>query len=305
MSAEDSNPTPDPDEIPAGAEPAPGTPVSVRAERGARMTPAEAVRDMRINVPARGNRLLRDVVDRVNRDDSMKALWHAANVNAVARMQINDHSWVHIQIVTNIGLKLLRELRRAGVEPGMVADYGMTKEDAEVVVVLGCLTHCLGMAIHRTGHEDMSLFLAADRMPRLLEGLYEEPELTIVQAEVLQTIISHRSDGVPLSVEAGVVRVADALDMAKGRSRIPFESGRVSIHSLSAAAIEAVNISSSGTGKVLVEIVLNNSAGLFQVDNLLKSKLHGSGLESHIEVEADIEGETEKRLLGAFRLGAE
>ena len=122
-------------------------------------------------------------------------------------------------------------------------------------------------------------------------------------AEVLQTIISHRSDGEPLSVEAGVVRVADALDMAKGRSRIPFETGRVSIHSLSAAAIEAVNIRSSGTGKVLVEIVLNNSAGLFQVDNLLKSKLHGSGLESHIEVEADIEGETEKRLLGAFRLG--
>ncbi len=163
-------------------------------------------------------------------------------MNAVTRLQINDHSWVHIQIVTNIGLKLLRELRRAGVEPGMVSDYGMRQEDAEVVVVLGCLTHCLGMAIHRNGHEEMSLFLAADRLPRLLEGLYEEPETTIVQAEVLQAIISHRSDGQPLSVEAGVVRVADALDMAKGRSRIPFESGRVSIHSLSAAAIEGVHI---------------------------------------------------------------
>ena len=130
------------------------------------------------------------MIDRVNHDDSLKALWHAANVNAVARMQINDHSWVHIQIVTNIGLKLLRELRRAGVEPGMVTDYGMRQEDAEVVVVLGCLTHCLGMAIHRNGHEEMSLFLAADRLPRLLEGLYEEPERTIVAAEVLQTIIS-------------------------------------------------------------------------------------------------------------------
>ena len=206
------------------------------------MTPAEAVRDMRITLPARGNRTLRDVVDRANHDTSLKALWHAANVNAVTRLQINDHSWVHIQIVTNIGLKLLRELRRAGVEPGMVTDYGMRQEDAEVVVVLGCLTHCLGMAIHRHGHEEMSLFLAADRLPRLLEGLYEEPEATIVQAEVLQAIISHRSDGQPLSLEAGIVRVADALDMAKGRSRIPFESGRVSIHSLSAAAIEGVHI---------------------------------------------------------------
>src|SRR5919206_2202218 len=186
------------EEMPAGAGPAPGTPVSVRAERGARMTPAEAVRDMRINVPARSNRILREVVDRVNHDDSIKALWHAANVNAVARMQINDHSWVHIQIVTNIGLKLLRELRRSGVEPGMVTDYGMRQEDAEVVVVLGGLTHCLGMAIHRHGHEEMSLFLAADRLPRLLEGLYDEPEATIIQAEVLQAIISHRSDGQPL-----------------------------------------------------------------------------------------------------------
>ncbi|HET6848209.1 MAG TPA: hypothetical protein VFH74_05085 [Gaiellales bacterium] len=292
----------DPEEMPAGAEPAPGTPVSVRAERGARMTPAEAVRDMRINVPARGNRTLRDVVDRVNRDDSIKALWHAANVNAVARMQINDHSWVHIQIVTNIGLKLLRELKRAGVEPGMVTDYSMRQEDAEVVVALGCLTHCLGMAIHRNGHEEMSLFLAADRLPALLEGIYEEPERTIVVAEVLQTIISHRSDGQPLSLEAGIVRVADALDMAKGRSRIPFETGRVSIHSLSAAAIEEVVITGGKDGKVLVEIEMNNSAGLFQVDNLLRSKLRGSGLEDHIEVAATLEGETEKRLLPSFRL---
>jgi metal-dependent HD superfamily phosphatase/phosphodiesterase len=292
---------PDPEEVPAGAEPEHGKPVSVRAERGARMTPSEAVRDMRITLPARGNRTLRDLIERVNRDTQLKALWHAANVNAVTRLQINDHSWVHIQIVTNIGLKLLRELRRAGVEPGMVADYGMRREDAEVVVVLGCLTHCLGMAIHRTGHEDMSLFLAADRMPRLLEGLYEEPELTIVQAEVLQTIISHRSDGVPLSVEAGVVRVADALDMAKGRSRIPFESGRVSIHSLSAAAIEEVRIKGTD-GRVLIEIEMNNSAGLYQVDNLLRSKLRGSGLEERIEVEATISGESEKRLMPPFRL---
>ena len=157
------------------------------------------------------------------------------------------------------------------------------------------------MAIHRTGHEDMSLFLAATGMPRLLDGLYEEPELTIVQAEVLQTIISHRSDGVPLSLEAGVVRVADALDMAKGRSRIPFESGRVSIHSLSAAAIEEVRIKGTD-GPVQIEIEMNNSAGLYQVDNLLRSKLRGSGLEERIEVEATISGDSEKRLLPPFRL---
>ena len=110
--------TPEPEEVPAGAEPELGTSISVRAERGARMTPSEAVRDMRITLPARGNRTLRDLIERVNRDTELKALWHAANVNAVTRLQINDHSWVHIQIVTNIGLKLLRELRRAGRRAG-------------------------------------------------------------------------------------------------------------------------------------------------------------------------------------------
>ena len=252
------------------------------------MTPAEAVRDMRINLPARGNRKLRDLVDRVNRDEPLKALWHAANVNAVTRLQINDHSWVHIQIVTNIGLKLLRELRRAGVEPGMVTDYGMELEDAEVVTVLGCLTHCLGMAIHRSNHEEMSLFLAADRMPRCSRACTRSPSGRSSRPRCCRRSSSHRSDGEPLSVEAGVVRVADALDMAKGRSRIPFETGRVSIHSLSAAAIEAVKSAPAAPARCSWRSSMNNSAGLFQVDNLLRSKLRGSGLESHIEVEATI-----------------
>jgi metal-dependent HD superfamily phosphatase/phosphodiesterase len=47
---------------------------------------------------------------------------------------------------------------------------------------------------------------------------------------------------------------------------------------------------------------MNNSAGLYQVDNLLRSKLRGSGLEDYLDIEATIEGESEKRLLPSFRL---
>jgi metal-dependent HD superfamily phosphatase/phosphodiesterase len=276
--------------------------VSLEVERSARMAPAEAVAGMRIRIPVRGNRTLREILARANGDDQIKALWHVQNVNAARRLQINDHSWVHIQVVSNIALKLLRDLARAGAEPGMVTEYGMRQEDAEVVVILGCLLHCVGMAIHRRGHEDWSLFLAWDLMPRLLEGLYEEPERTIVMAETLQTITSHRADGRPLTLEAGIVRVADALDMAKGRSRIPFEAGRVSMHSLSAAAIDGVRILPGGDRPVLIEIEMNNSAGIYQVDELLKPKLRGSGLEPYVEVVARIEEEAEKRLVPVFRL---
>ena len=117
------------------------SPASDEAEREARLTPAEAVARMRINVPARANRKLRTLIERVNGDTQLKAWWHVANVNAVARLEINDHSWVHIQIVANIALKLLRQLTKHGIEPSIVRDYGMTNDDSEVAVTLGALTH--------------------------------------------------------------------------------------------------------------------------------------------------------------------
>ena len=277
-------------------------PVSEEAEQETRLTPAEAVARMRINLPDRGNRKLRTVIERVNADDQLKGWWHVSNVNAVARLEINDHSWVHVQIVTNIALKLLRQLTKHGVEPGLVRDFGMEQNDAEVVVVLSALLHCIGMSIHRHGHEDFSLFLAEPKIRELLAGIYEEPDLTVVASEVLQAIISHRADGQPLTVEAGLLRVADALDMAKGRSRIPFEKGSVSMHSLSAAAIEDVTISDGDERPIKIEILMNNSSGIFQVDGLLKAKLRGSGLEPYVEVVAHIDTETEQRLVPMYRL---
>jgi metal-dependent HD superfamily phosphatase/phosphodiesterase len=277
-------------------------PVSEEAVRETRLTPAEAVKGMQIKVPVRGNRVLRRLLERVNENNQLKAWWHVANVNAAVRMKINDHSWVHIQIVANISLKLLRELEKHGVETSLERDYGMTQEDAEVVVVLSALLHCVGMSVHRRGHEDFSLFLAEPKLRELLDGIYEEPELTVIVSEVLQAITSHRADGEPLSLEAGVLRVADALDMAKGRSRIPFERGSVSMHSLSAAAIDEVLIVDGETKPVRIEILMNNSSGLFQVDGLLKAKLKGSGLEPYVEVIAHIDTEAEKRLVPVYRL---
>jgi hypothetical protein len=47
---------------------------------------------------------------------------------------------------------------------------------------------------------------------------------------------------------------------------------------------------------------MNNAAGIFQVDELLKDKLEGSGLESYMEVEASTEGETDKKLIKTHRI---
>ncbi|MFO7589218.1 MAG: HD domain-containing protein [Gemmatimonadota bacterium] len=255
-----------------------------------------------ITVPARHNPTLAAVVERANRDEGLYALWTAQNVMAVDRLGMSDHGPVHVQIVANSALRLLRLLMDGDVRPSVVADYGMTEKDAEVVVVLAALLHDVGMSIHREGHEAYSLFTAGPPLDRLLEGLYEPAEATVLRSEVLHAIIAHRAGGMPLTLEAGILRVADALDMEHGRSRIPFEAGSTSIHAVSAASIEDVSIEAGEETPVRVRVRMSNSAGVYQVDKLLRDKLIGSGLEPFIAVEARIEGDTEKRIVADFRL---
>ena len=267
------------------------------------LRPREALAEVRVRAPTRGNHRLERLLAAVNADEQVKAWWHVSAVNASRRLGMSDHSWVHIQIVLNVGLRLARLLFRRGVEPSVTTDYGMDARDAEVVIAAGCLFHCVGMSIHRDDHERFSLFLTGDKLDSLLAHVYEEPERTIIVSEALHAIIGHRrKGGVPFTVEAGIVRVADALDMARGRSRVPFEAGRQNIHSLSAYAIEAVKISPGRDRAVRVEIEMSNSAGIFQVDELLATKLRGSGLEEHIEVIARIDAEHEQRLIPVFRI---
>ena len=266
-----------------------------------RKPPKEAIAEAKVRAPSRGNRKLESFLAAVNGDERVRAWWYMTQVHS-ERLGMSDHSWVHMQIVLNISLRLLRLLVRSGVEPAVVADHGMKARDAEVVVAGGALLHDVGMSIHRTDHEAYSLFLASGALQELLAGVYVEPERTVVVSEILHAIIGHRRRGEPYTPEAGVVRVADALDMAQGRTRIPLQAGHEGIHSISAAAIDEVRIEVGEERPVRVEIQLNNSAGIFQVDDLLATKIRGTPLEGRLEVVAKVEGETEKRLLSGFRL---
>jgi metal-dependent HD superfamily phosphatase/phosphodiesterase len=270
-------------------------------EGPSRKPPKEAIAEAKVKAPTRGNRKLEGFLEAANQDEQIRAWWYMAQVQS-ERLGMSDHSWVHMQIVLNVALRLLRLLVKAGVEPAMVSDHGMSARDAEVVVAGGALLHDIGMSIHRADHEAYSLFLARGALERLLSGSYREPERTVIASEILHSIIGHRRRGEPYTVEAGVVRVADALDMAQGRTRIPLEAGQEGIHSISAAAVDEVRIEAGEERPVRIEIELNNSAGIFQVDDLLATKIRGTPLEGKVEVVAEIEGESEKRLLSGFRL---
>ncbi|MFO7918932.1 MAG: HD domain-containing protein [Anaerolineae bacterium] len=257
---------------------------------------------MSIKVPARHNEKLQCIVESINADTSLFQLYTCANINAVDRAGLNDHGEVHIRIVANAALRILRLLVEAGVEPNVVTDHELTEEDAEVIVVLGACLHDIGIAVHRDNHEQHSLILAHPKAQEFLSEIYQEPVLTIMVAETLHAIIAHHWNTPCLTLEAGAVKVADALDMTEGRSRIPFEAGEINIHSVSALAVEEVSIEAGKERPVRISIRLRNSAGIFQIDELLKRKLHNSTLTPYVEVTARIEGELEPRLFEIYEL---
>lgn len=257
---------------------------------------------MTFEVPARHNAKLQQLLELINADAELLQLWKSANINAVDRAGISDHGEVHIRIVANAALRILRLLVEANIEPSVVAHHGLTTDEAEIIVVLAACLHDLGIAVHRDDHERYSLILGYPKARQLLAELYDEPVLTILVAEVLHAVIAHRADVRCLTIEAGVLKVADALDMTQGRSRIPFEAGQVNIHSVSALAVETVKIERGVERPVRVDVGLSNSAGIFQLDELLKRKLKNSTLAPYVEVVAQITGETERRLLEIYKL---
>jgi len=253
---------------------------------------------LKLNVPVQGNVLLQDILDRVNENKELFTFWKAINVNALKRLEMTDHGIVHFQIVSNIALRLARLLKKSDVAMSIQKDHNLSYEHAEVVIFLSSITHDLGMSINRSGHEEFSLILADRIITDILQFLPVE-ERTILTAETLHAIISHRKGGTPYTVEAGILRVADALDMSYGRSKTPIKAGHFDIHSLSHAAIENVEIQEGKERPIQINITMNNSAGLFQIDELLKSKLKGSGIEKYFEVKAEVK-RAEKSLLKEF-----
>ena len=169
----------------------------------------------KINVPINKNVLLEKAIENINNNEELLSLWKIINVNAIDRLKMTDHGLVHFQIVANISVKFVRMLVANGVEMSVTKDYKLSSQYSELIVILASVLHDLGMTISRKDHEAYSLFLANNLLHEIVDFLptYEK---TIVTSEVLHAIISHRSDGKPLTLEAGIIRVADALDMSKG-----------------------------------------------------------------------------------------
>ena len=227
-----------------------------------------------------------EILDVVEHDEEITTYLDAQNVNPVDRMQYNDHGTKHVGIVRHSALCLYELLKRGGVEFNGARQQGLDEADEPVIVALAATLHDIGHVVHRESHPYYSIPLAADLLDRLLPEFYDTADAVRMKGEILHAILCHRTEEHPLTLEAGVVRVADGLDMERGRSRVPYEQGGRGINTVSSQSIERVRLLEGEQKPVLVEIAMTSAAGVYQVDDLLGSKVEASGLEDHLRVVA-------------------
>lgn len=241
--------------------------------------------------------LLVEAFNLLQEDIEIQSYLRMANIMAVKRLGYNDHGPVHTKIISGSALEIFK-LLSSRVEPSSVANGVCDYEDARLIVLFGAYLHDVGNAIHRIDHEQSSAYLANNAIERLLNRIYHDDiELAYrIKCEILHCLFSS-NDSVPcLSVEAGAVTIADGTDMAEGRSRVPYLSGKNDMHSISAQAIKKVEIVRGEEKPVSIQVTMENPAGIFQIEEVMGPKIKSSGIPELVEVIATMNGKNIKTL---------
>jgi len=233
------------------------------------------------------SRVVAKAVSVLEEDPEVSALLRMSNIMAVSRLGYNDHGPVHAKIVAGVALELFERLLRAGVRPTSLHDRtAKSLDEVRVLLVFASYLHDVGNSIHRDRHELLGALIAKDIVDKLLPkvlGRLDE-RLFMLRSEILHAIHATAYDVRCLTVEAGIVKVADGLDMSEGRARIPYERGKIDMHSVSALSIKEVNIVEGEKRPVRIIVNADDMAGLFQIENVLLPKIRSSGLDGYFEV---------------------
>ncbi len=256
----------------------------------------EVERDYK-DLAAQSDKIVRDIVtaypktkqvyESIMSDPRIAAHWDLANYVAVKKLGFNDHGPIHAQVVAAAAMQIMQLLHQRHVEFDVIQSGAGDLDDAHAVVLAGILLHDIGNQIHRSSHEAFSLALAQPILERHFTPIFTDPEqLQTMIGFTLSTIACHDCNPPPLTMEGAVVAVADATDMTKGRGRVAFDLGKIDIHSVSALAIEAVSIRSGKHTPIEIVVSLSNSAGIFQVEEILARKLVVTPLKDYVTIRA-------------------
>jgi metal-dependent HD superfamily phosphatase/phosphodiesterase len=182
---------------------------------------------------------------------------------------------------------MLELIKKAGMRPDVLTSGAGDWDDTFLVVVAAALLHDIGNQVHRVSHGDIGPYLALPILDRLMPEIYKEVEKkTEIKGFILHAITTHDGEPPPLTTEAAIVCIADACDLTKGRGRLAFDLGNINIHTVSALAIDSLAILPGEKKPVRLTVFMNNSAGIFQVEEALASKINVGPLADQIELVA-------------------
>ncbi|GHU64096.1 HD domain-containing protein [Spirochaetia bacterium] len=236
-------------------------------------------------------------------DEEIQAAQEYANNVSIVRLGYNDHGPVHMRTVTLNAVIMMSLLRQAGIKTSLENEDCGDFEDSLTAVIFAAMLHDLGMSVGRQDHELHSMYLAVPIMSRLLPQVYPGSisKQVMVRSLALEGISGHMGTRTIHSLEAGVLQVADGVDMKKGRARISIalsQSPKVgNIHQYSANSIEEVRINRGGEKPIRIEVIMSSEVGLFQVEEVLLGKIAASTAKPYIELYAQVQGEAPKRYL--------
>jgi hypothetical protein len=210
---------------------------------------------------------------------------------AVSRLGYTDHGIVHAEVATWNALKVFDILDET-FRPNVLAEGIGDTDDARLVVLASTYLHDIGMVVHRNEHYQASINLAIPILESKLMDIYADPaKATDILSFILHGIYAHDDDTQCLTLEAGITKIGDGCDMTKGRTKVPFQKGKVDIHSISALAISNVILEPGEDKPLRITVAMDNPAGVFQVQAVLEKKISTSGLQDSVDIEVLVNGE--------------
>lgn len=231
--------------------------------------------------------MLRSAFRILEDDDEVMEMLKISNIMAVSRLRYNDHGVTHAKIVAGTALELLDILMNSKITPTTLRD-GTAKsiDEAKLVVLFASYFHDIGNAVHRANHEFIGALLAKDILNRLLPKIgITDRKLIALRQEIMHTIYATEYNVKCLTIECGVVKVGDGLDMAEGRARVPYKLGKLDMHALSAISIKKVEVEAGDSGRpIKIVVYMDEYAGVFQLEEVLIPKIRTSGIGNYIVV---------------------
>ncbi|TFG94475.1 hypothetical protein E4H12_15100, partial [Candidatus Thorarchaeota archaeon] len=214
-----------------------------------------------------------------------------ANRMAVSRLGYTDHGPIHAEVATWNALKVFDILDET-FQPNVVAEGIGDIDDARLIVLASTYLHDIGMVVHRNEHNQAAIQLAGPILESKLMNIYNDPgKATDILSFIFHGIYAHDDDTQCLTLEAGITKIGDGADMTKGRTIVPFQKGKVDIHSVSAMAINDIILEKGDKKPLRITVAMDNPAGVFQVQAVLEKKLSTSSLQDHVDIDILVNGD--------------